>query len=430
MRTKPAANLLVALLLALLLAPLGPAQAADGLAVVSDTALTDRLHEIVVRSPAMERETTLRVLLPTGYDPAADVDYPVLYLLHGCCDNYRSWSDKTDLAELTAAMDLVVVMPDAGNGGWYTDWYRGTPRWESYHIGELIGWVEATYDVLPAREGRAVAGLSMGGFGAMTYAARHPDLFVAAAAFSGAVDTNIDASGAITDAIAGLDGGKPGDVFGPKATEEVRWRGHNPVDLAENLSTVKVELRTGNGMTDGGVDPVERYCWQQMTSLHDRLASLEQPHVWEDYGPGGHTWDLWQRDLHRTLPRFMKLFADPPPAPRLFAYRSIDPSYEVFGWSVELERAVLEFSRLDVRSRKRFLISGTGSGVVTTPAQYRPGVAYTASYGDVSEVVTADAAGRLAIPVDLGAANTFQQYTVPATATSVTRTADVQITRA
>jgi S-formylglutathione hydrolase FrmB len=251
---------LLAMLLTLSSMPTTATAVTEGLTVVSQSALSDRLSEITVYSPAMERETTLRVLLPTGYDPAADVDLPVLYLLHGCCDTYRSWSDKTDLEAFTADMDVVVVMPDAGNGGWYTDWYRGgaggTPRWESYYIGELIPWVEATYDVLPAREGRAVAGLSMGGFGAMKYAARHPDLFLAAAPSPTAVDTNVDAAGVITDAIAALDGARPGDVFGPKATDAIRWRRHNPWDLAENLSTVAVELRTANGITATGVDPI------------------------------------------------------------------------------------------------------------------------------------------------------------------------------
>ena len=111
-------SLLITIVLAgLLLGPTASARQDSGLKVVSDEALSDRLHEIVVDSPAMEGETSIRVLLPTGYDPAADKDYPVLYLLHGCCDDYKSWSDKTDLEKHTAAMDLVVVMPDGGQGG-------------------------------------------------------------------------------------------------------------------------------------------------------------------------------------------------------------------------------------------------------------------------------------------------------------------------
>ena len=91
----------------------------------------------------------------------------------------------------------------------------------------------------------------MGGFGAISYAARHPDRFTAAASFSGAVDTNDPADIAIT-------GDEP---FGPRATQEVRWRGHNPWDLAANLRGLSLTVRTGNGLPGGpfgGGDGVEQ----------------------------------------------------------------------------------------------------------------------------------------------------------------------------
>jgi pimeloyl-ACP methyl ester carboxylesterase len=87
---------------------------------------------------------------------------------------------------------MIVVMPDGGAMGWYTDWYAGDrpvqPRWETYHVGELVPWIDATYRTIAARRGRAIAGLSMGGFGALSYAARHPGTFAAAASFSGALE--------------------------------------------------------------------------------------------------------------------------------------------------------------------------------------------------------------------------------------------------
>ena len=156
-------------------------------------------------------------------------------------------------------------MPDAGLGGWYTNWQnpgaRGQPRWETFHVDELIPWIDRHYRT----RGRAIAGLSMGGFGAMSYAARHPDLFQAAASFSGAVDTNTppQAASAIIDGIAGLDGGLPGSLFGLRETDEVRWRGHNPWDLAVNLKPLSLTLRTGNGEAGGPyggggpTDPIE-----------------------------------------------------------------------------------------------------------------------------------------------------------------------------
>ena len=83
-------------------------------------------------------------------------------------------------------------MPDGGRGGFYTNWFNngagGQPRWEDWHVKQLIPWVDRHYRTLDARRERAIAGLSMGGFGAFTYASRHPDLFTAALSLSGAVD--------------------------------------------------------------------------------------------------------------------------------------------------------------------------------------------------------------------------------------------------
>lgn len=92
-----------------------------------------------------------------------------------------------DLEALTSDLDVLVVMPRGGSGGFYTDWRRDPERvnqWERFHIGRLVPFIDATYRTRATRAFRAVAGLSMGGFGAMRYAARHPDLFAAAGSFS------------------------------------------------------------------------------------------------------------------------------------------------------------------------------------------------------------------------------------------------------
>src|SRR3954465_284214 len=178
-----------------LLAPAAPALAADDLQLVDAKALDARVTELTLRTRALAADTHVRGMLPDGYDPSGGRRYPVLYLLHGCCDDYRSWTDKGDAEKITAGRPLIVVMPDAGQAGFYSDWYNagagGPPKWETFHIGQLVPWVDQTFATDARREGRALAGLSMGGFGTMSYAARHPDLFVAAASFSGAVD-NMD----------------------------------------------------------------------------------------------------------------------------------------------------------------------------------------------------------------------------------------------
>ena len=382
---------------------------ADELTVVKEESLTPRLREFVVRSPAMEGETPLRVLLPDGYDPQTPDPYPVLYLLHGCCDDYKSWSSKMELEAITAGKRVLIVMPDAGPFGWYSNWFNngagGPPRWEDYHVGELIPWVEKTFRVRTDRQGRAVTGLSMGGFGTMSYAARHPDLFASASSFSGALDTNVLEPGVPTGldlATIPYEMRPPGSIWGPRATEEVRWRGHNPWDLAENLSTVRLTVRTGNGQPGGefggGPDALETYVHQQSVGFHDRLVALGKDHVWEDYGPGAHQWTYWQKDLIKTLPSILEEFEAAPAVDPPFTYKSIEPSYSVYGWHVALERPVLEFSVLNVRPG-RFALTGTGKAVVTAPDGQR-------------------------FDVDLGPAHLVQQYTPAADAQEAVLGAD------
>jgi len=98
---------------------------------------------------------------------------PVLYLLHGCCDSYLSWTRSTDVVRFFAARDVLVVMPDAGRVGFYSDWSRG-PRWETFHLVELVRLLHQRYR---ASDVRAVAGVSMGGLGALNHAAQNPGMF-------------------------------------------------------------------------------------------------------------------------------------------------------------------------------------------------------------------------------------------------------------
>jgi S-formylglutathione hydrolase FrmB len=275
------------------------------LTVTATQSLSPRLTQYTATSPALGGSTSIRVLLPDGYSATAAREYPVLLLLHGCCDDYRSWVDKGRAEQLTAGYPLIVVMPDGGRNGWYSDPVGGgPPRYETYAFDELLPWVDATFR---ADGRRAVAGLSMGGFGALKYAARHPGVFLAASSFSGVTDTPAFAQNGYANLI-------PDAVWGPRATELARWREHNPLDLAANLRGLKLlELRTGNGLpgpldTRTGRDNLETEVWRENAALHAKLDALGIAHVYDDYGPGVHDWPYWARDLERTLRNLTTVF--------------------------------------------------------------------------------------------------------------------------
>ncbi len=140
-------------------------------------------------SESVGRTSRYNIVLPSGYTDT-DRRYPVLYLLHGLSQNYQAWT-RQGIEFYAPFFDMVVVMPDAGNS-WYVNWADsdGGQRnnWEDHIVRDVVGHVDATYRTIARREGRAINGLSMGGYGALTIGLRHPDLFASIGSHSGALE--------------------------------------------------------------------------------------------------------------------------------------------------------------------------------------------------------------------------------------------------
>jgi S-formylglutathione hydrolase FrmB len=313
-----------------------------------------RLTELRLGSDALERETRVRVLVPDDHhDDEVEPGLPLLFLLHGGGgeSDQTNWTDRGRAEAITEGKRLLVVMPDGGKGGWYSDWLRphakqGAQRWESFHVGELLPFVQQHFATRTDRNGTAVAGLSMGGFGAIHAAARHPDRFGFAAAFSGAVDIRHPGVGRVVKVSPEIMGGTRGDIFGDHKADELVWRAHNPVDLAANLATVRVELRTGNGDKGGpfgdGIDgdTQEIGVSQATANLHRRLDELGIEHVYDDYGPGAHTWPYWDAALAATLPGVLDQAArsSVDRRPDVIHHLAYEPSFSVWGHDVRIDR--------------------------------------------------------------------------------------------
>lgn len=134
--------------------------------------------------------------------------------------------------------------------------------------------------------------------------------------------------------------------------------------------------------------------------------------MWGRHGPGTHNYSYWNDDLKHTLPLLMRTFAHPSRRTP-FTFTSIEPTYEVYGWRVEIKREALEFSTLRGVSAERFTLQGSGSATITTAALYEPGHNYLIRSEGSIRSIKADAAGRLKIPVDLGPSNPYQQRFAP-----------------
>jgi S-formylglutathione hydrolase FrmB len=335
----------------------------------------------------------VRILLPAAY-ASETRDYPVLYLFHGTSGRASDWIDAGAAEASTAGLPLIVVMPDCGfdgdGGGWFADWFNagafGPPMWETFHIRQLIPWVDANLRTIASDAGRAVAGLSQGGFGSLSYAARHPDLFTSVAAFSGGCQIDrdpeaIESSTVIIRFTTGVLSGKdPDAIFGPRDLYPLNWQAHDPATLVTNLRGRDIHLWTGDG-AQGPLDPgpptapldaIEVVTFGATRLFHGHLADARIAHTYNYYGAGTHTWPYWARDLREYLPRLMDRFADPPPPPRAVSYLSADDGWEHWHWRVALHREARAFSAIRHASRRGFALTGTGSATVTTPPYYTP----------------------------------------------------------
>ena len=439
-----------------------PAPDAVGLTLVHDEVLSPdgRLHELTLHSDALGRDAKARLLLPAGYGTVANAAtrYPMLLLLHGAGSSERSWTEATDIEGQTAALDLIVVMPEGGDIGFYTDWLDG-PQWETFHLEELVPWIDTTYRTIGTRAGRAIAGLSMGGFGSMSYPARHPDRFVAAASFSGAV--NIADAGVAEEAALQALGYGDERRWGPYLTHEANWRGHNPPDLASNLRSLALRLTTGTGVPCAGDAATAAFTEAGVaamaTGFELALTKAVVPHELEIRPCGTHEWHYWEADLGHWLPPLMAIFAEERAAPAVFDYRTTEPTADVWGWSFTAHRPATEF--LDLKGVSTAGLTAVGSGlvdVVTAPV-YEPGATYSLATTTAGVVAVPVAAlptvmtlpptpagtaelvarpdGRLSFTVDLGPAHTLDQYSVEGIAAealavgSYFRSASVAITK-
>lgn len=341
-RGRLALALLPVLLLAALAAP--PAAVAEAPNMASGNGITvggwrwisSRTFEVDISTAkvapaAVQGPHRVRITLPGDYFQSGSTRYPVLYLLHGGGGvNSAQWTTGGgDAEQITRNAPLITVTPDGGKVGWYTNWVNqgGTAQnWKDFHLSQLIPWIDANLRTVASKSGRSIAGLSMGGFGAIRYAQDRPDLFAYAASFSGAVDLGDSGTRSVITEQAGQYGFNPYGPFGnPFPPFDSTWNAVNPVNRASRLQGVGVALYVGSGINDG--DELERTMMRSAERLRNALNSAGVQHFYWNYGrpgpsvpygcDGGHNFSCWNFALNDALPRILAALQKPsgqPPA--------------------------------------------------------------------------------------------------------------------
>ncbi|WP_433246354.1 alpha/beta hydrolase [Streptosporangium sp. CA-135522] len=303
-----------------------PAALSGGARVVKERWLGPRTLDITVSSPSVNAMLPVRLLLPKGWSKKAKRTWPVLYLLHGGADNYTSWTRMTDIADMTENVDAIVVMPEAGRAGNYSDWYNGgrggPPAWETFHTYEVRRLLEIGYR---AGGRRAVAGLSMGAYGAMKYAARHPGMFRFAGSYSGIMSTRLPGIPDLIMNAQAAEGKDPKALWGDPIGNRSVWRDNDPAYLARNLRGVSIYISSGTTSRLGELDPpgapwspahlsepISAYTAKDLIAKLRRHGVKPVVHL---YGDGTHSWPYWQREFKRSFPMILSaLHLKAPPA--------------------------------------------------------------------------------------------------------------------
>src|SRR4030095_8885917 len=275
------------------------------------------------------------VYLPPSYDANAQRRYPVAYYLHGMWGDEWNWVraggiDRTlDSLVVTGLPEMIVIMPD-GDDGWYTTWNnlgnnaecrrskppgRQTesvdaycvpwPKYDDYIARDLVARVDSVYRTIPSRSARAIAGLSMGGYGAISLALAYPDVFSAAASHSGVVSTlyflphPLASQSPYQRTEAELRQNMPN--LGPALVlafgrDTAGWWPRDPGRRAARYSGADRSRMPALMLDVGLADPY----LDQSRDLHATLDRLGVAHAYAEW-PGAHNWEYWRLHARESL---------------------------------------------------------------------------------------------------------------------------------
>jgi S-formylglutathione hydrolase FrmB len=251
------------------------------------------------------------VLLPPGYDAKVSTNskrrYPVLYFLHGLGEDERTlfdtggWNLIEDLRQQHKIGDFLIVAPEGGRS-FFINSADGKVRYSDFFLDEFMPFIQRKYRIRPGRAGRAISGVSMGGYGALRMASAHPELFSAVSAESAALITDSP-----QELDAAMHSGSPlgrvlGDVFG-RPIDVAHWRASSPFVLAKQhkagLRTLAIYFNCGR-QDDYGFE-------QGAEALHRQLEAERIRHEYHVY-PGGHSMTYFLAHIGETLEFHSRVF--------------------------------------------------------------------------------------------------------------------------
>ncbi|NUP28911.1 MAG: LysM peptidoglycan-binding domain-containing protein [Nocardia sp.] len=291
-----------------------------GLTIVDRNEDDPRMWYYRFQTSAIGWNPGVNVLLPDDYLTSGRT-YPVLYLLHGGGEDFRQF-DFLGIRELTAGKPIIVVMPDGGRAGWYSNpvsSFVGPRNWETFHIAQLLPWIEANFRTFAEYDGRAVGGFSMGGFGALKYTAKYYGHFASVSSHSGPASLRRDFGlvvhwANVSSAAVELGGGT---IYGAPFWNQARVSADNPVERVSSYRNKRIFLLAGTSP-----DPID---WFDSVNENQVLAGQREfrarlrddgiPHEGHEV-TGGHVFrpEWFTQDLDGIIARLRPAAVVPSPS--------------------------------------------------------------------------------------------------------------------
>lgn len=257
-------------------------------------------ESLKMKSTILGKEVKFSLYFPDGYE-TSNRRYPVLYLLHGASDNETGWVQFGEVQHLAdrsirsgEASPMLIVMPDA-ELTWYINNHDKSVRYEDFLIQELIPYIDANFRTRTQKQYRALAGLSMGGYGTLNLALKYPQLFSAAVPMSAAVLLDEEVSQMPDDRWNAIFGAPFGKDLKGKDRLTAHYEQNSPLALIkkgdpEKMKQVRLYIDCGD----------KDFLIKGNMALHAALIDQKIPHEFRVRG-GVHDWTYWRTALPEAL---------------------------------------------------------------------------------------------------------------------------------
>ena len=245
-------------------------------------------------SPSINAFCRMNILVPEGYSNGKE-RYTSLYLLHGFNQDHASWFNSTELVHYAREYRFIIVSFDAQNSWYANSTTKINFNYEDLVIKDLIPFIDKKYSTIPDKQHRAIAGLSMGGYGAVKFGLKYPQQFFYAAGMSPSMQfpAGLEDS-AIVARRSAASNQSVREAFGAQRNEQ--WNANDIFFLLAHANKSSLPYFYLSVGSHDGIPEVIVQAHQLASEFRKRAVPFELHET-----PGAHDWDFWDKEIEIVL---------------------------------------------------------------------------------------------------------------------------------